>query len=295
MPVAHPSQGEYFYLRLLLTVKRGARSYQDLYAVNGIEHVSPSAACRAMGLLADEREWVKFIDRIKDTATGHSSRMSLASIITNSLVTSAQSIWDQFKEYLTDDCLHRLSLNKDNINPPPSNWTEEQYGYDYGLWLLGDILRDLNRDWVSAYMSGPDHTWVNRESEPNLLVLDALNFDRVEEERHFNLALTSFSPGQRSAFDKIVSTIDTNSRPNTFFLQGPAGTGKPFFIKLYVISIVRKEKWFFVQRRRVSPCYCCRKDVLLTHYSIFRSIAMRRLNVRLLATVIWRVSFEGLI
>lgn len=126
MPVAHPSQGEHFYLRLLLTVKRGARSYRDLYTVNGVECVCPSAACRALGLLADEGEWVEFIDQIKDTATGHSLRMTLASIITNSLVTSAQAIWEQFKDYFTDDCLYRLSLNRDIINPPPANWAEDQ-------------------------------------------------------------------------------------------------------------------------------------------------------------------------
>ncbi|POS83962.1 hypothetical protein EPUL_005887, partial [Erysiphe pulchra] len=34
LPVATPRQGEHFYLRTLLTVKRGARSYRDLYTVN---------------------------------------------------------------------------------------------------------------------------------------------------------------------------------------------------------------------------------------------------------------------
>lgn len=96
---------------------------------------------------------------------------------------------------------------------------------------MGDILRDHNRDWASAYMTGPVHTWVTGEGEPNLLVLDALNFDRVEEERQYRLALTSFSPGQRSAFEQICSTIDNSTRPNTFFLQGPAGTGKTFLYK----------------------------------------------------------------
>ncbi|KHJ32285.1 hypothetical protein EV44_g5118 [Erysiphe necator] len=145
----------------------------------------------------------------------------------------------KIKDFLTDDCLHRLSLNRDTINPPSSNWTEEQCRYDYGLWLLGDILRDLNRDWASAYITGPEHTWKNRESEPNPLVMEALNIDRVEEERQLNLALTTFSSGQRFAFDKITTIIDNNVKPNTFFLQGPAGTGKTFLYK----TLCNKYRW----------------------------------------------------
>ncbi|KHJ34368.1 putative transcriptional factor b3 [Erysiphe necator] len=224
MPVAHPSQGEHFFLRLLLTVKRGARSYRDLYTINGVEHSSPSAACQALGLISDESEWVEFINQIKDTATAHSLRRTLASIIVNSSITSAQSLWDRFKDNFTDDCLHRLSTDREIINPPPSDWTEDECRYDYGLWLLGDILRDLNRDWASAYMSLPRHIWVSRSRESNQLILDALNCDRDLERQQLEAALLTFSPGQRSAFDTITHTIDNGVKPNTFFLQGPAGT-----------------------------------------------------------------------
>ena len=103
--------------------------------------------------------------------------------------------------------------------------------YDYGLWLLGDILRDLNRDWASAYMSLPRHIWVSRSRENNQLILDALDFDREIERQQFESALSTFSLGQRSAFDKITQTIDNGVKPNTFFLQGPAGTGKTFLYK----------------------------------------------------------------
>lgn len=178
MPVAHPSQDEHIFLRLLLTVKRGARSYRDLYTINGVEHSSSSAACQALGLIPDESEWVEFVNQIKDTATDYSLRRTLASIIVNSSITSAQSLWDRFKDNFTDDIPHRLLTDIDIINPPPSTWTEDECRYDYGLWLLGDILHDLNRDWASAYMSLPRHIWVSRNRESNQLILDALNCDR---------------------------------------------------------------------------------------------------------------------
>ena len=108
MPVAHPSQREHFYLRTLLTVKRGGKSYKDLYTVNGVEYDSPSAACIALGLVSDDSEWVTFFNQIKDTATANALRRTLATVIANTAVTCVRNLWDQFKDYFTDDCLHRI-------------------------------------------------------------------------------------------------------------------------------------------------------------------------------------------
>ncbi|POS81918.1 hypothetical protein EPUL_004564, partial [Erysiphe pulchra] len=74
LPVATPRQGEHFYLRTLLTVKRGARSYRDLYTVNGMYYELPSAACRAMGLTFDDSEWVSLFNVVKDISSASSLR-----------------------------------------------------------------------------------------------------------------------------------------------------------------------------------------------------------------------------
>jgi len=52
-----PTGGERFYLRMLLTVTRGAKSFTDLQSYENIEYPTFQDACRARGLLDDDREW----------------------------------------------------------------------------------------------------------------------------------------------------------------------------------------------------------------------------------------------
>lgn len=111
---------------------------------------------------------------INDSVAGHSERKTLASIIcSNSSATSAQNLWD------------RLQSHKNQINTPPAYWIEKQYRYVYGLSLLGDTLRDMNRGRAPTYMNVPAHIWETQDRETNQLILDALQCDWGEESRQF--------------------------------------------------------------------------------------------------------------
>ena len=52
-----PSGGERFFLRTLLTVVKGARSYEDLRSVDGNVYETFKDACVAHGLYESDDEW----------------------------------------------------------------------------------------------------------------------------------------------------------------------------------------------------------------------------------------------
>lgn len=54
----HPSVGEKFYLRLLLKNVGGAKSYENLKVVNGIQYPTYHSACVALGLARDYLQWI---------------------------------------------------------------------------------------------------------------------------------------------------------------------------------------------------------------------------------------------
>lgn len=59
----HPNKGDLYYLRMILSHFRGATSYESLRTVNGVLHSSFRHACRALGLINDDNEWIFFTRR----------------------------------------------------------------------------------------------------------------------------------------------------------------------------------------------------------------------------------------
>ncbi|POS82486.1 hypothetical protein EPUL_006714, partial [Erysiphe pulchra] len=140
-----------------------------------------------------------------------------------------QCIRDHFREAFSEDCLYRISSLGRDLDAPPLEWSEEERRYDYALWLLGDVLHDLGLDWATARPVKYRHSWIVRER--NALIAEALDFDQEVERQIFSNSVTMFLSGQRDTYDTIMHTINNGLKPNTFFLQGPAGTGKTFLYK----------------------------------------------------------------
>ncbi|CAN1247127.1 ATP-dependent DNA helicase PIF1, partial [Linum grandiflorum] len=57
-----PSSNERFYLRMLLQIVKGCRSFDDLKTVNNVQYDSFKEACNAYGFLTDDRNQLFFID-----------------------------------------------------------------------------------------------------------------------------------------------------------------------------------------------------------------------------------------
>lgn len=53
----HPSLGELFYFRMLLCHQKGCRGFTEVKKVNQVLYPTYRAACEALGLLGDDKEW----------------------------------------------------------------------------------------------------------------------------------------------------------------------------------------------------------------------------------------------
>ena len=88
----NPFAGERYYLRLLLTVVRGARSFEHLRTVEGILHPTFQATCVARGLLEDDREWAECFEKASLFASGKSLRALFATSLVHGGITDAIAI-----------------------------------------------------------------------------------------------------------------------------------------------------------------------------------------------------------
>ncbi|KAK9756014.1 hypothetical protein RND81_01G067100 [Saponaria officinalis] len=53
--------GERYYIRTLLNLVKGPRSFEKIHTINGITYITYKEACYALGLLGDDKEYVDAI------------------------------------------------------------------------------------------------------------------------------------------------------------------------------------------------------------------------------------------
>jgi hypothetical protein len=221
MYFAHPSAGERFYLRTLLTVVRGSPSFESLRTYNGEIHPTFKAACMARGLLEDDSEWKQCLEEASVMQTGRQLRQLFVTILKDCIPSEPLVLWDQFKEHICDDLAYALR-NKGFENPTPDQV------YDYGLYLIEKSLREVGKslkDFPPMLM--PVGNWAAMEG--NQLIADQLAYDRAEQREKAEENIQKMNLEQRQAFDAIIHSVSNN--PQMFFLHGPAGTGKTFCYK----------------------------------------------------------------
>ncbi|XP_077252555.1 uncharacterized protein LOC143891952 [Tasmannia lanceolata] len=101
----HPSSGERYYLRMLLTIVRGPMSYEDICTVDRIIYPDFKSACNSLGLLEDDNEWHQALQEASAWASGRQLRHLFASILTSCEVTDPLGLWETHWRDLSDDLL----------------------------------------------------------------------------------------------------------------------------------------------------------------------------------------------
>jgi hypothetical protein len=172
---ASPSSGERFYLRTLLTVTPGPTSFPYLRTVNGIEYPTFQDACRAKGLLQEDREWSMCLEEAAVTHTGTQLRSLFVTILLFCCPQNPVDLWNNFKDSFCDDLQRRLQRSGvQNVQPGDE--------IDYGLYLIEQLLQRSSSS-LSNFpgMPMPQKTWehVGR----NCLITEQHAYDRDTERR----------------------------------------------------------------------------------------------------------------
>ena len=101
--MAHPSEGEKYYLRMLLYFVPGATSFEELRSFNN-NIMTFKEACNAHNLLQDDTEWEKCLEEGAAIQTGRCLRQLFASILLFCEPTNIALLWSKFKDNLSYTC-----------------------------------------------------------------------------------------------------------------------------------------------------------------------------------------------
>ena len=104
-----PTAGEQFYLRTLLTVVKGATSFEDLRHYNTVEpYPTFHEACLARGLLEDDGEWNQCLAEACLMQTGTCLRHLFTTILLFCTPLEPDRLWHQYRIHICDDLSYRL-------------------------------------------------------------------------------------------------------------------------------------------------------------------------------------------
>jgi hypothetical protein len=219
-----PSGGERYYLRTLLTVVKGARSFEELRTYEGRSYPTFQEACIARGLLESDDEWERCLDEAAQIITsGAALRHLFIIILTHSNPQDPKALWERFKDNLCEGLLPHaadiLCLDQCDVQPEDV--------WDLGLFEIEKMIHRHGKTFQEDFktMPCPQKRWDNVCT--NRLIAEQLNYDCQGERSLANTNISKFNPGQKAAFDCIFHSV-MNADGGLYFLHGPGGTGKSF-------------------------------------------------------------------
>ncbi|KAM0915483.1 hypothetical protein ACQ4PT_010818 [Festuca glaucescens] len=170
----HPSCGELFYLRMLLTVVAGATSFDDLKVYHGRLHTSFKAACQARGLVGDDNEWFLLFDEAVQWASSYQLRHLFMTVLLFCGVTDGQRLLDKYWRFMADDIAFQIarSLN-DTVQAIPSEYLHIQLLHELSV-MFGKNGYSLSSFGISTESIRTGRLLGNR------LILEELQYDRNE-------------------------------------------------------------------------------------------------------------------
>src|SRR6202167_3833817 len=244
MYFASPSSGERFYLRTLLTVVKGATSFEDLRTVDGVLCPTFKHACKERGLLQDDKEWIECLNEAADMQTGSQLHTLFATILLHCISTSPHELWHKFKDRICDDLAWKISQMYPN-DPDP----DPQLIHDYGLYLLNQHLMKGGKR-LAEIAQMPLSTlrdW--GELTPNFILHEQLDYDHDVLAAKVQYGLERFNPEQKAVYNAVMKSYDQNLG-KTFFVHSAGGGGKTFVCNTIAAAIHMGQH----ENRKVALC-----------------------------------------
>ena len=99
----NPREGEHYYLRMLLNIVKGPRSYEEVRTYNGTIHTTFKAAAIARGLLEDDQEWDRCMEEASHNCMAPQIRGLFAIILVYSDPTNPTALFQKHYTHMADD------------------------------------------------------------------------------------------------------------------------------------------------------------------------------------------------
>ena len=225
---SNPSEGERFYLRVLLLHVPGPVSFNALRTFRNNTHTTFKAACIDRGLLADDSEWTASMRNARLHCMPKQLRSLFAIILIWGEPHNPKNLFLENFQYLSEDYRNRYEgkVNEDVL-------------LAHVLQDISDILIQHGKDCSDFCLPVPTCNVMNNDFE-NSMVMDETTYNEELLER-MSERVHMLNDEQLTVYKTVMNSIE-NRKGLRFFLDGPAGTGKTYLLNTILSSTRRQGK-----------------------------------------------------
>ncbi|XP_054710754.1 uncharacterized protein LOC129220340 [Uloborus diversus] len=234
------------FLCLLFVNIPGPTSFEFLRTVNGQVFNTYQDACRELQLLDAHNHWDLTLADAALTSTPNNIRQLFAIILTTCYPTQSLALREKYKNYMTDNILHRVKQIKQcpNLDFTP-------YMHNEALVLIEDLCILISHLPLSHYgMPSPDR-----------LATDLVNTDLQREKQYNAVDLATIIANneplltveQKNIYNQVMLTVDTE-QGGFFFLRRTRWNRQDIF------DIINPCKDTITTENRIGNCiirHCC--------------------------------------
>ncbi|XP_059288087.1 uncharacterized protein LOC132041391 [Lycium ferocissimum] len=218
----HPTEGERYYLRLLLMNVRGPKSYKDLRTVNEVLYNTFREAAEKRGLLHCDNNLTECMVEAVSYQMPCSLRRLFATLLVYCNPANPKELREKFE----------TSMSKDFKNFPKTEPKSIRYKV---LDNINDILYSMGHN-INDYRLIPENFKPSAAAKEAKEIYFERNITVTEEELLLEKRLNI---EQRAAYNVIMDRI-FSEKPGAFFIDGPGGTGKTFLYRALLATVRSK-------------------------------------------------------
>ncbi|XP_057455304.1 uncharacterized protein LOC130746629 isoform X2 [Lotus japonicus] len=214
--------GELYYLRILLTRQKGCTTWESIRTIEDVVYPSFHDACYALGLLADDREFIDAIVEANDLASGNQLRKFFVMLLTTNTMSKPDFVWEKSWFLLSNGivyerrkklCIPDLHINDEDLK---------------NLCLIElEKLLHLNGKSLKDYPCIPFLVLFDECQYENKFVADELNYDKSQMTILHTSLMKSLNIEQHKIYNIIMKAVLSDSG-GMYFLYGFGGTGKTY-------------------------------------------------------------------
>ena len=217
----NPALAEVYYLRTLLMIVKGAKSFQDLRTYEFRVYDSFKEACAARGLLGDDNEWYTAFDEAVVWGFGRRLRQLFVTMLIHCHIKDERNFFERYWLTLSDDIQHDLRCTLRN----PKYIVSADRLRDMLLIELAEVFIK-NGSSIDKF-NLPPKTTCDGASFNNRLIHDEMSYNSAELAQQFVLLFDKLNADQTIAYNEIMKSV-LEQEPGFFFVSGFGGTGKTY-------------------------------------------------------------------